>query len=319
MLPAPCPERRCGWLCGAVRLVLVCCSLEAELWRGWPRPVHGACEERATAGRTAGWPERGREMDDEEFKQLLQQAYDGETEAVLAAVDLDPALATRANEDGVRLLHEACGGGHLELATGLLDRGSDVHARNDGGSDALYYASIDGHLPVATLLLDRGADPCTRDDDWTALGAAAAYGRHPVVLLLLSRGADLAATMTGLSDPVELKTALDLCGQHTFLSNEQKEQRREEMRAAFAAGPHPSQVQRRRDENWERRAAFVSVLVLSGLQPLAARREQLAAAALPHDVPIPRLPDETPAQRLGNLRAKVFAHEKIWRDVAAFL
>ena len=260
-------------------------------------------------------------MDDDEFHQLMDQAQRGETAAVLAAVDLDPALATRADEYGVRLLHRASQGGHLELTTGLLDRGSDLLAGDKFGQDALFWASIDGHLPVATLLLDRGADPCTRNDDWTALGDAASKGRHTVVLLLLSRGADLAATMTGHSNPVELKTALELCGQRLNqpLSDVQIEQRREEMRAAFAAGPHPSQVQRRRDENWERRAAFVSVLVLSGLQPLAARREQLAAAALPHDVPIPRLPDETPAQRLGNLRAKVFAHEKIWRDVAAFL
>ena len=249
----------------------------------------------------------------------MWQAQRGETAAVLAAVDLDPALATRADAYGDRLLNRACNGGHLELTTGLLDRGSDVHARGLSGWDALFCASCEGHLPVATLLLDRGADPCTRIDAWTALGRAAASGNHPVVLLLLSRGADLAATMAGYSYPEELKTALELCGQYTRLSDEEKEQRREEMRAAFAAGPHPSQVQRRRDENWERRAAFVSVLVLSGLQPLAARREQLAAAALPHDVPIPRLPDETPAQRLGNLRAKVFAHEKIWRDVAAFL
>ena len=187
------------------------------------------------------------EMDDDEFNELLWQARRGETAAVLAAVDLDPALLTRANANGDRLLHWACQDGHLELATGLLDRGRDVHARCNFGWDALYCASWAGHLPVAALLLDRGADPCTRGDNWIALGIAAVYGRDPVVLLLLSRGADLAATMTCESDPVELKTALELCGQHTYspLSDEELEQRREEMRAAFAAGPHPSQVQRR--------------------------------------------------------------------------
>ena len=186
-------------------------------------------------------------MDNQQFKQLLQLAEDGETAAVLAAVDLDPALATRANEDGTALLHLACLYGHLELVTGLLDRGSDLHARNALGDDALFCASMNGHLPVATLLLDRGADPCTRDDNYTALGYAAAWGHHPVVLLLLSRGADLAATMTGRSNPVELKTALELCGSEADppLSDEQKNRRREEMRAAFAAGPHPSQVLRR--------------------------------------------------------------------------
>ena len=48
-------------------------------------------------------------MDDEEFNELLWQAQGGETAAVLAAVDLDPALLTRANERGYRLLHHACG------------------------------------------------------------------------------------------------------------------------------------------------------------------------------------------------------------------
>ena len=136
-------------------------------------------------------------MDDEQFKQLLGQARLGETAAVLAAVDLDPALATRGNESGVRLLHWTCLCGHLELATGLLDRGSDLLAGDKFGRDALFYASSGGRLPGATLLLDRGADPCTRTDKWTALGEAAAQGHHPVVLLLLSRGADLAATMKG--------------------------------------------------------------------------------------------------------------------------
>jgi hypothetical protein len=36
-------------------------------------------------------------MDDQQFKQLLWQASRGETAAVLAAVDLVPALLTRAN------------------------------------------------------------------------------------------------------------------------------------------------------------------------------------------------------------------------------
>ena len=190
-------------------------------------------------------------MNDQQFVLLLQQAVDGETAAVLAAVDLDPVLTTRANERGERLLHRACSGGHLELATGLLDRGSDVHARDYDGEDALYWASCQGHLPVATLLLDRGADPCTRSDGYTALGDAASEGHHTVVLLLLSRGADLAATMTADTDPVELKTALELCGVDVDppLTDEEMEQRREEMRAAFAAGPHISQVHRRSHES----------------------------------------------------------------------
>ena len=48
------------------------------------------------------------------------------------------------------------------------------------------------------------------------------------------------------------------------------------MRAAWETGPHPSQVQRRRDESWARRWPFVRVLVCSDFQPTAARKAVLA-------------------------------------------
>ena len=76
-------------------------------------------------------------MDDTAFFALMQQALDGEAEAVLAALDLDPSLATRDGYFGRTLLHWACMGKHLELGRALLDRGSDVHARDDDGQDAL--------------------------------------------------------------------------------------------------------------------------------------------------------------------------------------
>ena len=74
-------------------------------------------------------------------------------------------------------------------------------------------------------------------------------------------------------------TALDLYGydlklfpkpaRHA-LSDEVKEERREILRAAFANGSHPSQVQRRKDERWARRWPFMSVMVGCGFHPLAA-------------------------------------------------
>ena len=70
-------------------------------------------------------------MDDAAFEELLRQALSGETEAVLAALDLDPTLATRAEIEGQTLLHKACWGNQLELGRALLDRGSDVHARDN--------------------------------------------------------------------------------------------------------------------------------------------------------------------------------------------
>jgi hypothetical protein len=99
----------------------------------------------------------------------------------------------------------------------------------------------------------------------------------------------------------------------------QKEASRQRLREAWASGPHPSQVQRRRDENWARRWPLVQVLVLGGFQPLAARRALLQQTALPPDVALPRLPCATAAERLGLVRAKVWSHPGIWRAIAAFL
>ena len=76
------------------------------------------------------------------------------------------------------------------------------------------------------------------------------------------------------------------------LSNKVKEERREMLRAAFANGPHPSQVQRR-NERWDRRWPFMSVMVGCGFHPLAARRAEIAKTALPPSASIPPLPTDT--------------------------
>ena len=102
-------------------------------------------------------------MDNAAFEQLLDRSQRGETEAVLEACRQHQGLVLRANVIGWRLLHCACGGGHLELARGLLDLGAVVDARDNDGWDALMYALHHGHPAVVTLLLDRGADPCSRN------------------------------------------------------------------------------------------------------------------------------------------------------------
>jgi len=79
------------------------------------------------------------------------------------------------------------GGDHLELAQGLVEAGSDLHAKTNGGWDALYWASNHNRLVVAAYLLDRGADPCTKGNHYTALGHAAHWGYQEMCLLLLSR------------------------------------------------------------------------------------------------------------------------------------
>ena len=139
--------------------------------------------------------------------------------------------------DGERLLDKACYGGHLELARGLLDLGAVIDARDNDGWDALMCASRNGHAAVVTLLLDRGADPCSKNDDYTALYLAAELDHLQVCLILLNRGADLMIVFH------EGRTALTDYGNNKNppLNDEIKEQRRQQLRAAWEAGPHPSQ------------------------------------------------------------------------------
>jgi len=256
-------------------------------------------------------------MDDNSFRALLKQARGRETAAVLAAVDLDPALLHRVDGGGQQLHHYACIGGDLELVRGLLDRGSDLHSRSNSGGTLLWFAAVNGRLAIADLCLDRGADPCTKNHIWTALGIAAYYGHFQFCIMLLSRGADLRETM---GDPP--RTALSLYGEESRaypLSEEDVEDRREQMRAVFASGPHPSQAQRRRDECWARRSAVMVILVRHGFLPLAVRRAELAAAAVPASASIPDEPVGTPLQRhLLRLR-KVFCNEALSRLIVGFL
>ena len=256
-------------------------------------------------------------MDDQAFRNLLWQAHGGETAAVLAAVAGDQTLLHRSNEDGLRLLHYACmGDDHLELVQGLVEAGSDLHAKDNYGWDALHFASANNRLAVAAYLLDRGADPCTRVDRWTALGTAAYSGYQEMCVLLLSRGADLLAVMTGYGD-VEDRTALDLYGTASNLTPLQREQGRQALREAFAEGPHITQVRRR---NMDRRIALLVFAAQHDFQPLAARRAELLELhpALPTNVPIPGLPNGTAAERLALLHMRVLGDKDLFRHIVSF-
>ena len=95
--------------------------------------------------------EQGAGMSDEEFRGLLTNASEGKTAEVLAAVDQDRRLATRADGGGDTLLICAFYSDHdnPQLAQGLLERGANVHARANDGWNALMCASRKGHMQSA--------------------------------------------------------------------------------------------------------------------------------------------------------------------------
>jgi hypothetical protein len=253
-------------------------------------------------------------MSPEEFEVLLDQAENGNLNVVESALALRPALANRMNSDGWTLLMRAALEGRLEVTRFLLDRGASLLLRHNKGWDVLTFACGRNNKEVVMLLLDRGADPNARFSltTATALGRASFRDLFDICLLLIQRGADLFAALAD-------RTALDDYGIGVGLDANTIEERCKALREAFAAGPHPSQVQRRRDEAWARRWPFVSVLVCYGLQPLAYRKALMQAAALPHDAVIPAIPHLTRAQYHRMMIGAIFGHDSIWRVVASFM
>jgi hypothetical protein len=102
--------------------------------------------------------DRGLPMD------LEEAAGAGRLDAVRRYVDAAGTLqngATRAQlESGFRY---ACGYGHLDVATFLLDAGVDPDVANEEGQTALHWTAYGPHLDVARLLLARGARRGVRD------------------------------------------------------------------------------------------------------------------------------------------------------------
>ena len=182
-------------------------------------------------------------------RQLIEAAQQGTIERVGALLDQGVAVDSR---NGVRQtpLMRACRRGHREVAELLLDREADVNAEDRGGYTPATMASEKGHLDVLQLLVSRGADihHRARHRGWSSLLKAALYDRLWVCEYLLSLGADLMVSDVKFSNVTALTAYGRLVRPGARLSPETKALRCAALEAAWAAGPHPSQVQRRRDE-----------------------------------------------------------------------
>jgi len=75
--------------------------------------------------------------------------------------------------------------GYLQVVKHLLERGADLHAKND---KALQMAARNGHRELVKYLLEQGADLHAENDE--ELQLAAVNGHLEVVKCLLEQGAD---------------------------------------------------------------------------------------------------------------------------------
>ena len=256
-------------------------------------------------------------MDGDEFNQLLNQARDGETAAVLGAVDLDPSLLRRADQDGWRLLNFACLEGHIELVRCLLERGADPLALDEHEADALSIVAWNDNVELAALLLDFGADPnAGNEEEGPLLSVAARWARPELCRLLIARGADLMREHRGL-------TALAEYGHRMHLDERDKDVARAELLDAWHNGPHPLQVLRRlRDDNWARRWPMMQVVVCCGYRPLAAVRLALElerAASIDPAAQLAPVVIDTPEKRRAFRLSLVLANDGLARRIASFI
>jgi ankyrin repeat protein len=198
--------------------------------------------------------------------------------------------------------------GHIEVVTLLVERGANLDARDDNGWTALIRASFKGHLAVVKFLSDKGASINTRGNNaYDALLWAAVFGYLDVCLFLVSRSGD--PRVMNRSN----MSALTYFGIYAYsrLSPEERQAGKDQIHAAWLAGPHP-------DARWLRRRGLILALVGSKLRPMA---RDIAAAKQEQEqndkhVSLPGIPRRTKQENWNYLLKEVFGHEGIVRCVA---
>jgi hypothetical protein len=277
------------------------------------------------------------EDDDEEMDyggvlpSSLMRVYRGDLAIHLAAKVGDPELFTllwkrgadirSVDMDEETVFHIAANHGHVKVGEFLLSKGSRVDEKWRD-KEPLLMAAINGKTEFVSFLLENGANvhaTTAIPDTCTALHFAALYEFIEVCEVLLSKGADLYAVSGHGHTPIDCYRrgctwdSLD----DVVVSEAEMQSNIARLEAAWRAGPHPSQVQRRQDEAWARRWPFVQVLVCHDFQPLVDRKRVLKMLypALPHNVSVPALQ----GARSVLIRDKVLSHPGFWRLIAVFL
>jgi uncharacterized protein len=124
---------------------------------------------------------------------VFEAASLGKTEILRELLARDASLANVFSSDGFAPLHFAAFFGQEAIARLLLDRGADATAvaRNLMRVQALHSAAATRQLGIVRLLLEHGTPVDARQQGgWTALHAAAQNGDREMVDVLLKFGAD---------------------------------------------------------------------------------------------------------------------------------
>ncbi len=105
-------------------------------------------------------------------------------------------------------LHATVVSGDIQAVEYLLDKGTDVNAKSEGGYGglfALHVAALKGHKDIAELLITRGADVDAKaGQGGTPLHVAAREGHKALAELLISKGVDVNAKTRDGKTPMSL-------------------------------------------------------------------------------------------------------------------
>lgn len=294
---------------------------------------HAYCLWHASTG-----PGQRRQSWEMTHKRLLRACRRGKTEEALQLLSAEPwlldvkwegkgffAVRRQFVQTGMNCILAASASGQTALLSALIALGADLNARGSQDSlDALGFAAENGHADAVALILDKREVDANNRNGTAALHLASMHGHKTVCRLLIARKGDLNANWDQAAYPeypnmfYPALTCLERYG-HFDMKDSLRKRHRDILRTDFLLGPHPTQIKRRRDENWARRWAFVQVMVGHGFQPSRIQCAALEATALPTNVRIPRLPCKTLAQYKALLRDKVLTERAIWRLIAAYI
>jgi ankyrin repeat protein len=104
---------------------------------------------RQVKPKTAGLPQADAD--------LLQAAYEGNVEALTAAIKAGAKLGA-ADQQDTAALRWAARWGHQEAVEAILEAGADINQQSYTGWTALMEAVVAGHEEIAGLLIERGID-----------------------------------------------------------------------------------------------------------------------------------------------------------------
>lgn len=116
----------------------------------------------------------------------------GDSAAVAAMLDADPALIGNRLPNGRTPLHTAAYGDKLSIVALLISRGANTDDTTNAGSAPLHGAAVSGYEDVVKLLVEKGANVnITNQGGYTPLTNGALNGSLTIMKCLVDAGANL--------------------------------------------------------------------------------------------------------------------------------